>query len=183
MEVTMNVRQSNRTGFTLVEILTVVVILGIASAIVVPQIGSRDDLKVRSAARMVMADLIYAQNRAVATQSMLYVQFDQTNQCYTLLSSISPAVAIKHPITKNDYVVRFASGGAGGKVDSSLNSFSFDSQTTLAFDELGMPYSYDPTKPVDQRLSPLNSGSLVLKNKAQTKTITVVAYTGEVTVQ
>ena len=35
----------HKGAFTLVEILTVVVILGIASAIIVPQISTRDDLK------------------------------------------------------------------------------------------------------------------------------------------
>ena len=46
-----------RRGFTLVEILTVVLILGIASAIIAPQIGSRGDLKVRAAARVLVSDL------------------------------------------------------------------------------------------------------------------------------
>ena len=38
-------------GFTLVEILVVVIILGIASAVIVPQIGNSNDLKAAAAAR------------------------------------------------------------------------------------------------------------------------------------
>src|SRR3954454_21595277 len=54
-------RQS-RTAFTLVEILAVVVILGIASAVIIPQISNRDDLKAAAGTRLVTADLIFAQN-------------------------------------------------------------------------------------------------------------------------
>jgi len=71
-----------KRAFTLVEILMVVVILAITSAIIIPQISSRDDLKVASAARVVMADLIWAQNRAISTQQKQYVFFG-TNT-YTL---------------------------------------------------------------------------------------------------
>src|SRR5215475_9916349 len=60
-------RSHLRRGFTLVEILAVVVILGIASAIIIPQIGSRDDMKAAAAARVLIADLIYAQNLAISS--------------------------------------------------------------------------------------------------------------------
>ncbi|HWP41142.1 MAG TPA: prepilin-type N-terminal cleavage/methylation domain-containing protein, partial [Tepidisphaeraceae bacterium] len=90
-----------RGGFTLVEILAVVVILGIASAIIIPQIGTRDDLVASAAARVVMADLIYAQNRAIAMQKKHFVQF--VGQQYTLMtraSDTSPLTAITHPVNK-----------------------------------------------------------------------------------
>src|SRR5215212_8481809 len=74
-----------RRAFTLIEILTVVLILGIASAIIAPQIGSRNDVKVRAAARVVVADLMYAQNMAIAQQKWMYVKFDDAAEKYQLM--------------------------------------------------------------------------------------------------
>ena len=84
-------------------------ILGMASAIIVPQISQRDDLKVTSAARELMADIIYAQNRAIVTQTRQFVKFDTTNKQYKLLSSTSPETVLTHPVTKNPYIITFGS--------------------------------------------------------------------------
>src|SRR5690242_16864757 len=83
-------------GFTLVEILVVVVILGIAAAVIVPNMGTRSDLKAAAAARMIMADLIYAQNRAISTQTKHYVTFDTSAspQTYRIVTSMTPLVDI-----------------------------------------------------------------------------------------
>src|SRR5688572_5754245 len=67
-------RRARARGFTLIEILTVIVILGIASAVIAPQIGSRDDIKAKAGARVVIADLLYAQNMAIAKQAYYYVR-------------------------------------------------------------------------------------------------------------
>src|SRR6476661_4283988 len=75
-----------RRGFTLVEILAVLVIIGIASAIVIPQLATRDDLRAAAAARILVADLIYAQNMAISQQRPIYVRFDKANNKYSLLS-------------------------------------------------------------------------------------------------
>src|SRR5687767_4923700 len=100
-------------AFTLVEILVVVLIIGIAAAVIVPIMGSRDDLKVKSAARLLMADLIYAQNRAISTQQRHYVIFNDTApQNYRLATSVTPIVNIEHPVTHDSqYAVTFGPGG------------------------------------------------------------------------
>src|SRR5215213_5163177 len=104
-------RNGSIGGFTLIEILVVVVILGIAAAIVVPAIGSRSDLKATSAARMIMADLIYTQNRSISQQKWHYVRFDKTAQSYEVLEQITPsAVLIKHPVEASNFVVKIGSG-------------------------------------------------------------------------
>src|SRR5260221_11201513 len=101
--VPMRVRQIKR-AFTLVEILVVVVILGITAAIVVPQIGTQSDLKAAAAAREIMADLIYAQNRSIATQTKHYVVFNTTagSQSYRIKMG-SALVDIPQPVTKETY--------------------------------------------------------------------------------
>ena len=106
----------NRGAFTLVEILCVIVILGIASALIIPQIGTRDDLKAAAAARLIISDLMYAQNLAISKQRKHYVQF--TGQQYTLLSrdaDTDPLVAIIHPVDKGNYVTAFGTNRAGAR--------------------------------------------------------------------
>src|SRR6476620_3484156 len=92
-------RRRRPRAFTLIEILCCVVILGIISAIIIPSIGSSDDLKVTAAARPVMSDLIYCQARAISTQARQYVVFDVANNQYRLDSAVVPAEAtITHPV-------------------------------------------------------------------------------------
>src|SRR5688500_8415136 len=88
-------RRVRSCGFTLVEILAVIVILGIASAIVIPQIGTRDDMRVKAASRTLIADLIYAQNLAISTGQVVYVRFDVAGNSYSLLTNPSSSKAKK----------------------------------------------------------------------------------------
>ncbi|MGN6728142.1 MAG: pilus assembly FimT family protein, partial [Tepidisphaeraceae bacterium] len=59
----------NRAGFTLVELLIVVVIIGIMAAAVVPTVSADADLKLAGATRALMADLAYARLRAIQSQT------------------------------------------------------------------------------------------------------------------
>src|SRR5688500_15065328 len=88
-------RRTRVGGFTLTEILAVVVILGIASAIIIPQIGTRDDMRVKAASRTLIADLIYAQNLAISTGQVVYVRFDVAGNSYSLLTNPSSSKAKK----------------------------------------------------------------------------------------
>jgi prepilin-type N-terminal cleavage/methylation domain-containing protein len=181
----MSRHRSHLRAFTLVEILAVVVILGIASAIIVPQIGTRDDLKLRSVARHVMADIIYAQNRAIATQKMHYMRFDAATQSYSLLTDINSGMVISHPISKESYTVRFAPGGRNGRLDATVQGVLIDNlpASVLAFDELGVPYVYDPTKLPEERLLPVGDRcDIALRTGVFNLTVRVAAYTGDVTV-
>src|SRR5579864_2406019 len=92
-----------RRGFTLIEILSVVIILGIASAIIVPQLSSRDDLRCAAAARALMGDLLYAQSRSIALGKMHYVQFNTATGTYQLLDAVSPNNVITNPVTQVPY--------------------------------------------------------------------------------
>jgi MSHA pilin protein MshC len=173
-------RQQHR-GFTLVEILTVVVILGIVSAVVVPQLGSRDDLRAASATRQVMADLIYAQSRAIATQHKQYVQFNG-NQ-YTISSrsdDLAPLAPITHPITKEPYIQSV--GVANTPLEKvKINSVNFAGTSWVCFDEFGAPFTYDPNTNTQTILSSI--GTIEIRSGSEKLTISIEPYTGDTRVQ
>jgi prepilin-type N-terminal cleavage/methylation domain-containing protein len=165
-------------AFTLVEILVVIVILGIISAVIVPQIGSRADIRCAAAARRVMADLIYAQNLAIARQQTHYVRF--AGSTYGLYTVPTGGTAITHPVEKTPYTATFGAGGTSGLSQCELDSFGFDGRSTLAFDELGAPYSYDSGT---NTIVPLAAaGQVRIASGTFTMTIGVEPFTGELTV-
>src|SRR5947209_213404 len=170
-------RSIARRAFTLVEILCVVVILGITSAIIVPALGQRNDQVVAAAARVVMADLMYAQNQAIVTQSLQYVNVDVTHQQYALQTSkptITPVVYVQNPTTVGNYVTLFASSSNPQLKQATIQSVNADGLSCLAFDELGGPYSVDPTS---GNATPLvNAATIVLKSGTFTLTVSVEPY-------
>ena len=177
----------SRRGFTLVEILAVVVIIGIASAIIIPNMGTRDDLRVSSAARVIVADLIYAQNQAISSSSVVYAKFDVANNRYTLLSTANSGgdVTLTNPFTQQPYRQQFGTGSQGWDTVS-LQSTTFNGLDasyqncfTIAFDEIGSPFAFNYSTNLTNDLS---AGSVVVTCGTQTKTITISAATGELTV-
>lgn len=173
----MTIVSTIRRGFTLIEILMVVAILGITSAVVLPQFSSHGSMDVASAAREVAADLLYAQNLAITTGNYTYVVFDTTNNKYDLMSSVSPKVIITQPVQHTPYEMVF---GTGALKSVSPGTISFDGQTTLAFDALGVPYSYNSST---QTLTALAAGSIILQSGDYTLTVSIQPYSGEVKVQ
>jgi len=168
-----------RRGFTFPEVLAVVCILGIASALILPQVTDRDDLSTSSAARVVMADLLYAQNRAISTQSMQYVSFNVPAQQYGLYSSMSPSTALQHPVNLNNYVMTFGANGINNvSSDVTLTSANFNGQSVLAFDETGVPYSYSG----GMATALTGTGTVVLTCGTYSLTVSVSQDTGEISV-
>ena len=176
-------RRTSRTcGFTLVEILCVVVILGIASAIIIPQISSRDDLKVSSSARTAMSDLIYAQNSAIAQQRKFYVQF--VGQQYSVMSrptDVGALQTVTNPITKNPYSVTFGStlNGTDG-VTLGTPDLGVPGVHVVGFDDLGAPFAFDAAT---NTATPLTAaGTFSVSCGSASLTISIEPFTGETTV-
>ena len=77
----MSIYHSSRFGFmrayTLIEMLIVVALLGIAGALLIPHLVHQDNLTAQSAVRLLIADLSFAQSDSLANQEYRRVQFLQ----------------------------------------------------------------------------------------------------------
>jgi prepilin-type N-terminal cleavage/methylation domain-containing protein len=173
-----------RRGFTLVEILSVVFILSIISAIVIPQIGRRGDLQAAAAARALVGDLTYAQNRAIANGGWTYVTFSTANQNYTLYSGTASAPSstpLTHPVNEDSYVMTF--GGAGPNALSGVTLASVNigsSASTLVFDSTGVPYAYAAGLPPVELST---AATAVISSDNYSVTVTIEPATGDITAQ
>ena len=170
-------------GFTLVEILCVVIILGICSAIIIPQLGSRDDLRVSAAARVVLSDIMYAQNRAISTQQKHFLEFSgQQFTMKTRTSDEATMVVVTHPVTKDNYITGMgASASTGGLEACTLVGWSFGSGIdVLGFDELGAPFGFNPTTNTYTALT--SAATIQVRCGNQTLTISIEPFTGETSI-
>lgn len=165
-----------KEAFTIVELIVVVVILGIAALLAVPMISSAADVQVRSAANMIAADLEYAKSMAISTQQNHSVVFDSANESYHLQDA--SANPIEHPMKAgSDFVVNLQSDSRLSRVDIASADFEPGSQSAVTFDYLGSPYSGTTTA------NPLNSGQILLQAGSFSLTVAVEPMTGYVTVQ
>ncbi|MBN1359924.1 MAG: GspH/FimT family pseudopilin [Sedimentisphaerales bacterium] len=162
-------------GFTLIELMIVVVIIGLAAAIAVPMMSSAASFQIRAGANMVAADLEYAKSLAISRGQYYSVVFDPVNETYRIEDKYGAAVS--HPITKDpSYVVDFRNNSRVDRVD--IVSAAFDGQTTVTFDYLGSPYSGSPLS----GMSPLLDGTITLQAGDAQKTITIEPVTGYISV-
>lgn len=77
----------DRTGFTLVEMMIVIALLGIMLAIAIPAwMQFRPNTDLRTAARGVTGDFYNMKQRAVGEQTPYRIAFDRVNQSYQLIN-------------------------------------------------------------------------------------------------
>jgi len=152
-------------GFTLIEVLVVVVILGIAASVVVPQMLSAGQLTIQAASRMIISDVLFAQNEAIARQQPRKVVFEVANNAYRLTDENDVMISVGWKGQGGNYVVDFDTDSrfAGAQI----TAVDFDGSNTVAFDELGAPSS---------------GGTVDLSAAGSQYRITVTPFTGRVTV-
>ena len=167
-------------GFTLVEILIVVVIITMTAAMVIPMMGSTSSMQINSAANMIVSDLEYAKSMATGRQQNYIVVFDVADNSYEIkdFNSLSGTwEVIDHPIKKGfKYAVDFSSDSRLDKVDIDTMDFDPGSSDTITFDYFGSPYSGTGT------VNPLSRGEINLQADGATITISVEPVTGYISI-
>jgi len=139
-----------RKGYTLIEVLIVVTILGLAGALLVPYLSSKGDFDTQAAVRTLIADITFAQSDALANQGFRSVYFypDGTGWCLVRASEDSlgdefdPATAdyVYDPLASNSEAGAYVVNLRDRQQFSSVRVYSVNldsGKRVLTFDELG----------------------------------------------
>ncbi|MCE9590972.1 MAG: GspH/FimT family pseudopilin [Planctomycetes bacterium] len=159
---------TSRRGFTLIEVLIVVAIIGIAGAVIVPQMLKAGTLQIQAAGRMIISDLLIAQNEAVAKQAPRRVVFDVNANRYSITDgngNAIPALWRTGGDNSANYAVDLTQDGRFNGVR--LSKASFNNTASIQFDALG---------------GPDNGGTVELTSGNTHYRITVAPFTGRVTI-
>ncbi len=153
-------------AYTLVEVLIVVTILGVVSAVVVPHMLTAGSMGVQAAARAVVSDLMFAQNDAVAAQAPRTVTFLPAEERYELRDEEGNLLSAAWISGKQqNYTVDFTEDTRFQGV--TIKSAAFGNDNEVTFDDLGSPDS---------------GGEVIVEYNDQRYAIRVAAFTGRVTV-
>ena len=163
-----------RQGFTLVEIIIVVVILAIASLMAIPMVSNAADMQVRSAANRIAADLDYAKGMAITHQQSYSVVFNPSGESYQIQDE--SGTVIEHPVNPGNFVVNFSTDRNLSRVDIVDADFDVDISNAITFDYLGSPYHGIGTS------TPLNVGQIELNADNFTLYVKIEPVTGYITI-
>ncbi len=150
----------------------IVTILGIISVVVVPQMLTAGTLGIQAAARIVMQDILFAQNEAIAQQRTIKVVYDAAGNAYSVTDATGTPLTMGWlDGTAGNYTIDFDTDDRFEGIE--IRSVTVDAGATpateLEFDDLG-----SPTLSTEM--------AIVVGFDTQELTVRVQPFTGRVTV-
>jgi len=170
---------SVRRAFTLIEILIVVTLMGIAASILIPNMSNAVSFETEAAVRQIVADFSFAQSDAMAHQTARGVLFAASGTGYRILSApFDPDNDVLYdPISdggSDKYIVDFAADARFRTV--SIEAVDFDSGNNfITYDSIGGPINDANTASI--------GGSLIVNGSDGSFRIRVSGFTGRVSVE
>ncbi len=160
-----------------------VILVGIISALAIPMFGSNDQIQLRAAAQVLMADLSYAQiesithdekvwddvNKQFTNSNLRVVVFDIPNNTYYIAAASDTGTPI-NDISGNPYRVTMGIDRAQNFGNVTISSVSLDGDNILGFGLYGN---------LDQN----DDATITLACGSQTLTVVVDSDTGDASIQ
>ncbi|MEM6459811.1 MAG: hypothetical protein AAF710_10530 [Planctomycetota bacterium] len=127
-----------RPAFTTTELLVVVAVLGIASALVLPTFRDHDTLQLRRAAALLAADLDAARAGSLThADDPRLVVFDADDHAYHVAAASDPATPVTNPFDRRPYRVAFGTGRAAALGLVTLDAWSLNGDDAVGFGVYG----------------------------------------------
>jgi prepilin-type N-terminal cleavage/methylation domain-containing protein len=167
------VDKMNRQGFTVLEMIMVILIVAILAVMSIPRFESYYTIKLEGAARKLVSDIRYAQRLAIARHETYGVEFNTGSDSYRLFRASDNSTATD-PLTRSDMIIDFTAQTEYRGID--LSSANFGGTNKVQFNSLGAPQ--------DGTGSALTStGIVTISYKGGSKSVTVTPNTGMVSLQ
>ena len=132
-----------KNGFTLIEVLIVVVVMAILASVLVPAVSGSSSSQLRGAATILVRDIQYVQSEAINTGQTLQLEFTSPTQYRVIDPDGGPggsALVLPHPQTDSpahggQFIMDFSDPGPLKGV--TISSAKFGGQPRLEFGRYG----------------------------------------------
>lgn len=175
-----------RRGYTLLELLLVVTILGIAATMLVPSLVGRDTYSVETVIRRLVGDVTFAQSDALAGQGYRRIWFDPAGGGWSVVRVAENELGLPFDPQTADFVRDPLASGEGQPMvvdledrrrygDVEIGDIAIDGDRTwITFDPLGGT--------VAEGGVPGTGGELVVRSENLTYRVLFEPFTGKVSV-
>jgi MSHA pilin protein MshC len=132
-------QRSRRRGFTLIELIMVVVMLGVLAVFAAPKILNTSDLNARGFRDETLALLRYAQKAAIGQRRMVCVMFNTGSTPHSAVLTLENPTLTSTPLVCNANLV--GPKGESPATVTAKSGASYGNPPTIIFDGLGQPVS------------------------------------------
>lgn len=144
-------RSARNGGFTIIELVAVMVMLVILMGVATPVLSNMGDTRGGMAAKILMRDISFAHQHAIATGTITWVRFDTTGdtkweiRAETGAAGKTNAVLLTDPATGGDFIQNLNTGSFGDikVLTASFVGTDVNDVPDIGFDWLGRPLTND----------------------------------------